>query len=61
MACTIEQSAGRFEEMRTLGLLNASNYSAEKMVKNYLAAYRRVLDAGQSVPERQRDALQDLP
>jgi len=61
MACTIEQSEGRFEEMRTLGLLNASNYSAEKMVKNYLAAYRRVLDAGQSVPERQRDALQDLP
>jgi len=61
MACAIEQAEGRFDEMRALGLLNASHYSAKKMVTNYLAAYRRVSEAGRSVPERQRDALQDLP
>ncbi|MDL9997725.1 glycosyltransferase family 1 protein [Variovorax sp. J22P240] len=61
MARAIEQAAGRFDEMRALGLLNASHYSAKKMVTNYLAAYRRVFDAGRSIPEGQGDALQDLP
>ena len=61
MARAIELRAGCFDEMRALGLLNASHYSAKKMVTNYLAAYRRVFDAGRCVPDRQRDALQDLP
>ncbi|MDM0073435.1 glycosyltransferase family 1 protein [Variovorax sp. J2P1-59] len=60
MAHAIEQAAGRFEEMRALGLQNVSNYSAEKMVTSYLAAYRQVFEAGRSVPERRQGAVQDL-
>ena len=47
MAETIEQAAGRLEQMRTLGLENALEYSASRMMANYLAAYRRVLEARQ--------------
>ena len=47
MAQAIEQAAGRFEEMRALGLENALQYSAAQMMANYLAAYRRVLGARQ--------------
>jgi glycosyltransferase involved in cell wall biosynthesis len=61
MANAIERAAGRFEEMRNLGLENASNYSAEKMVMSYLAAYRRVLEAWRTVAGHQNGAVQDLP
>jgi glycosyltransferase involved in cell wall biosynthesis len=47
MAAAIEQAAGRFEEMRALGLENAQHYSAAQMMANYFAAYRRVLGARQ--------------
>jgi len=61
MARAIEQAAGRFEEMRNLGLENASNYSADKMVMGYLTAYRRVLEARRTVEGHQDGAVQDLP
>ena len=61
MANAIERAAGRFEEMRDLGLENASNYSAEKMVMSYLAAHRRVLEAWRTVAGHQNGAVQDLP
>ena len=47
MAEAIEHAAGRFEEMRTLGLENAQRYSAAQMMASYLAAYRRVLASRQ--------------
>jgi glycosyltransferase involved in cell wall biosynthesis len=47
MAGAIEQAAGRLEEMRALGLENALNYSAARMMASYLAAYGRVLRARQ--------------
>lgn len=47
MAHAIEQAAGRFEEMRALGLENAS-HAAEKMVASYLAAYGRALERSRS-------------
>ena len=47
MAEAIEKAAGRLEDMRALGLENALKYSGARMMANYLAAYRRVLEARQ--------------
>ena len=44
MAVAIEEAAPRFEQMRRMGIENASHYSAHRMALNYVAAYRRVLD-----------------
>jgi glycosyltransferase involved in cell wall biosynthesis len=45
MAAAIEEAAPRFDEMRRLGLENATHYSAERMASNYVATYRRVVEA----------------
>jgi glycosyltransferase involved in cell wall biosynthesis len=47
MAGAIEQAAGRLDVMRTQGLENSLNYSGAAMMANYLAAYRRALQARQ--------------
>ncbi|CAN7572029.1 glycosyltransferase family 1 protein [Variovorax sp. LjRoot84] len=44
IAEAIEQAAPRFEEMRRLGIENATHYSAAQMASNYVAAYRRVIE-----------------
>ena len=44
MAEAIERAAGQFEQMRALGLENTLNYSAARMMTNYLALYRQVLE-----------------
>jgi glycosyltransferase involved in cell wall biosynthesis len=44
IAAAIEQAAPRFDEMRRLGLENATHYSAAQMASNYVAAYRRVIE-----------------
>ena len=45
IAAAIEQAAPRLPEMRRLGLENASHYTAERMAANYIAAYRKAIDA----------------
>ncbi|KWT68534.1 MULTISPECIES: glycosyltransferase family 1 protein [unclassified Variovorax] len=45
MATAIEDAAGHLDEMRALGLQNALQYSAAQMMANYVAAYRRLLEA----------------
>ena len=44
MAASIERAAPRLAEMRTLGIENASHYTAAQMASNYVQAYRRVMD-----------------
>lgn len=44
IAQAIETAAPRLEEMRRLGLVNASHYSAAQMASNYVAAYGRVIE-----------------
>ncbi len=44
IAQAIEGAAPRLDEMRRLGLANASHYSAAQMASNYVAAYRRVIE-----------------
>ncbi len=44
IAAAIEQAAPGFDEMRRLGLANATHYSSRQMASNYIAAYRRVFD-----------------
>lgn len=44
IAAAVEQAAPRFDEMRRLGLENATHYSAAQMASNYVAAYRRVIE-----------------
>jgi glycosyltransferase involved in cell wall biosynthesis len=48
IADAIERAAPRLPEMRRLGLENAAHYSASKMASNYVALYRRVIDARRS-------------
>lgn len=45
MASSIARSVPRREAMRRDGLANAAHYSAPQMASNYVAAYRRVIDA----------------
>lgn len=41
----IERAAPRLPEMRRLGLENAAGYTATQMASNYVAIYRRLIDA----------------
>lgn len=45
IAQAIERAAPRFDEMRRLGLENARHYSSQQMTANYIAAYRKVIEA----------------
>lgn len=45
IAQAIEQAVPRFGEMRRLGLENARHYSSQQMTANYVAAYRKVIEA----------------
>lgn len=45
IATAIEDAAGDLDEMRASGLQNARQYSAAQMMANYVAAYRRLLEA----------------
>lgn len=45
IAAALDQAAPRLAEMRRLGLENATHYSSRQMASNYIAAYRRVIDA----------------
>lgn len=47
IAEAIERAAPRLPEMRRLGLDNAASYTAAQMASNYVATYRRVIDARQ--------------
>ncbi|MEJ7687562.1 MAG: glycosyltransferase family 1 protein [Variovorax sp.] len=44
IAQAIERAVPRMDEMRRLGLVNASHYSATQMASNYVAAYARVIE-----------------
>jgi glycosyltransferase involved in cell wall biosynthesis len=48
IAVAIEGAAPRLPEMRRLGLENAVHYSASEMASNYVAIYRRLIDARRS-------------
>lgn len=43
MAAAIEQATPRLDEMRRLGVENATHYTAERMAANYVSAYRRAI------------------
>ncbi|VTU26032.1 D-inositol 3-phosphate glycosyltransferase [Variovorax sp. SRS16] len=45
IAEAIERAAPRLPEMRRLGLENAAGYTAAQMASNYVAIYRRLVDA----------------
>jgi glycosyltransferase involved in cell wall biosynthesis len=45
LAAALEKAAPRLDEMRTLGLENASHYTSERMALGYIDTYRRVIEA----------------
>ena len=50
IAAAMEQAAPRLDEMRRLGLENATHYSASQMAANYVQAYRRAIVESRANP-----------